>query len=134
MEPTVIIALITALAAIISPVITAIVNNHTSLKMKKIEEKENRLKNINFHERETLEKALSGIGILMSYKDADSIKESCKNILTAVAYVDNETGELLRTLVGSAMDYEQIDKAVSAAQYTAICNALKDEISKRTIA
>ena len=130
MEPTVIIALITALAAIISPVITAIVNNHTSLKMKKIEEKENRLKNINFHERETLEKALSGIGILMSYKDADSVKESCKNILTAVAYVDDETGNQLRTVVSAVMDH---DKTVSVEQYSAICNALKDEISKRTI-
>ncbi len=130
MKPTVIIALITALAAIIAPVITAIVNNHTSLKLKKIEEQENRLKNINLHERETLEKALSGIGILMSYKDADSVKESCKNILTAVAYVDAETGEQLRMVVSSVMDQ---DKKVTTEQYSAICNALKEEISKRTI-
>ncbi len=130
MEPTVIIALITALAAIIAPVITAIVNNHTNLKMKKIEAQENRLKNINLHERETLEKALSGIGILMSYKDADSVKESCKNILTAVAYVDAETGNQLRTVVSSLMNH---DIKISTEQYSVICNALKNEISKRTI-
>ena len=130
MEPTVIIALITALAAIISPVITAIVNNHTNLKMKRIEEKENRLKNINLHERETLEKALSGIGILMSYRDADSVKESCKNILTAVAYVDSNTGDQLRTVVSAVMDH---DKKVSMEQYSMICNALKEEIAQRTV-
>ena len=128
MEPTVIIAMITALAAIIAPVITAIVNNHTALKMKRIEEKENRLKNINLHEREVLEKALSGIGILMSYKDAASVKESCKNILTAVAYVDIDTGEELRKIVSSVMKHDQ---EVSLIEYSIICDALKNEITKR---
>lgn len=128
MEPTVIIAMITALAAIIAPVITAIVNNHTALKMKRIEEKENRLKNINLHEREVLEKALSGIGILMSYKDAASVKESCKNILTAVAYVNTDTGEELRKIVSSVMKHDQ---EVSLIEYSIICDALKNEITKR---
>lgn len=128
MEPATIIALITALAAIIAPVITAIINNQTNLKLKKIEEKENRLKSINLHERETLEKALSGIGILMSYKDADSVKESCKSILAAVAYVDSATGEELRRIVQSVMNHEI---KISSEDYTYICNRIKDEITKR---
>ena len=128
MESATIIALITALAAIIAPVITAIINNKTNLKMKKIEENGNRLKSINLHERETLEKALSGIGILMSYKDADSVKESCKNILTAVAYVDSSAGEELRRIVQAVMNHEI---TISSEEYTYICNSLKDEISKR---
>ena len=40
MEPTVIIALITAFAAIIAPVITAVINNKNNLKMKELEVQE----------------------------------------------------------------------------------------------
>ena len=129
MEPTVIIALIAALAAIIAPVITAIMNNQNAIKLKKIEEKENRLRDINLHEREVLEKALSGIGILMSYKDAESVKEACKNILTAVAYVDTETGNKLRNVVSSVMDHS---KTISIKDYSVICEAMKKAIAERT--
>lgn len=129
MEPTVIIALITALAAIVAPVFTSVINNHHALKLKEIEEEENRLKSIDLHEREVLENALSGIGILMSYKDADSIKEACKNILTAVAYVDTGTGERLQRLVSVAIDY---DETIDIKEYSEVCVALKNEILKRT--
>ena len=129
METTVIISLITALAAIIAPVITAVVNNRTNLKLKRIEEHENRLKNIDLHEREILEKALSSIGIMMSYNDNDSIKDSCRSILTAVAYVDSGTGAGLMTIVRSVLD-EKIK--LSEDEYWDICNKLKKEILKRT--
>lgn len=129
METTVIISLITALAAIIAPVITAIINNKTTLKLKKIEEKESKLKDISLHEREVLEKALSGIGILMSYKDAESIKESCRSLLTAIAYVDTKTGNQLRSVVSSVMDR---NKDISIEEYSEICESIKRAITERT--
>lgn len=129
METTVIISLITALAAIIAPVITAIINNKTTLKLKKIEEKESKLKDISLHEREVLEKALSGIGILMSYKDAESIKESCRSLLTAIAYVDTKTGNQLRNVVSSVMDR---NKDISIEEYSEICESIKRAITERT--
>lgn len=129
METTVIISLITALAAIIAPVITAIINNKTTLKLKKIEEKESKLKDISLHEREVLEKALSGIGILMSYKDAESIKESCRSLLTAIAYVDTKTGNQLRSVVSSVMDR---NKDISFEEYSEICESIKRAITERT--
>lgn len=128
METTVIVALVTAIAAIISPVITSIINNQNIIKMRKMETELERIKNIDLHEREVIEKALSGIGILMSYRDADSIKEACKNILTAVAYVDLETGNKLREVVSVAT---RRNTDISIEEYAEICNSLKQEIEKR---
>lgn len=128
METTVIVALVTAIAAIISPVITAIINNISNIKMREMETEMERMKNVDLHEREVIEKALSGIGILMSYRDEDSIKESCKNILTAVAYVDLETGNKLREVVSvAALRHNNI----SIEEYAEICNSMKHEIEKR---
>lgn len=128
METTVIVALVTAIAAIISPVITAILNNHNNIKTRKMEIELERVKNIDLHEREVIEKALSGIGILMSYKDADSIKEACKSILTAVAYVDSETGNKLREVVSVAT---RMHNNISIDEYAEICNSMKNEIERR---
>ena len=128
MEPTVVIALITALAAIASPVITAVINNRNIYMMKQIEVKEMRLQSISLHEREILEQALSGIGVLMSWQDLEGVKEACKSILTAVAYVDSETRERLRRVVKNVSD----QKDVSLDEYAEVCEALKTEISKRT--
>ena len=128
METTVIVALVTAIAAIISPVVTSIINNHNSIKMREMETESERVKNIDLHEREVIEKALSGIGLLMSYKDADSIKDACKNILIAVAYVDAETGDKMRRIVYAAIDR---DSLITIEEYADICNSLKKEIETR---
>lgn len=128
METTVIVALVTAIAAIISPVITSIINNQNNIKIRKMEIELERIKNIDLHERKVIEKALAGIGILMSYKDEDSIKEACKSILTAVAYVDTETGNKLRKVVSVAT---RIHNDISIEEYAEICNSMKKEIERR---
>ena len=129
MELTVIISLITALAAIVSPSIVAVINNKHNLRIKQIEIEQDMLKNIDLHEREVLEKALSGIGILMSWEDEESIKEACKNILMAVAYVDTETGEILREVVRLVMEP---DATIQEETLSIVCEDMKKEISKRT--
>lgn len=130
MENTVLIALITALAAIVAPVITAWINNRYNLNCKRIEASQEKIKDINLHEREVLEKALSGMGILLSNcRDRDSVQEACKNMLTAVAYVDISTGEKLRSIVSSVM---ASSKELSLKEYSEICNIMKLEIEKRT--
>lgn len=128
-DPTVLIALITALTAIIAPMITAIINNRSALKIKELETEENRFNSVILHEREVLENALSGIGILMSWKDADSIKEACKNILMAAVYVDTKTAAKLQLLVSNVMEPED---NTDIFDYAEICEAIKAEIGKRT--
>lgn len=129
MESTILIALITAIAAIVAPVITALINNCHDIKVRKIEAKENRLKNVNLHEREVLENALSGIGLLLSWEDENSIKEACKNLLIATAYVNQNTANYMISIVDSVM---KDDKTVSLEMYTNVCIDLKNEISNRT--
>ncbi|MBR5339097.1 MAG: hypothetical protein IK150_03340 [Lachnospiraceae bacterium] len=129
MEPTVIIALITAFAAIIAPVITAVINNKNNLKMKELEVKEEQIKSIDLHEREVLEKALSGIGILISRLDFDSTKDACQNIAAAIAYVDAETGASLREFLRVAADMES---TIPDWQCSNVCNKITEEIARRT--
>lgn len=129
MDVTVLIALITAIAAIIAPVITAAINNKCTIKLKRMEMEQETYSSINLHEREVLEKALSGIGILMSWKDRERVQEACKNIMTAVAYVNEYTGEELRKIVCSALDS---GSDLSMEEYAEICNNLSGEIRKRT--
>ena len=125
MELTVIISLITALAAIVSPLIVAVINNKHNLRIKQIEIEQDMLKNIDLHEREVLEKALSGIGILMSWEDEESIKEACKNLLMAVAYVDSDTGYMLREVVSLVM---APDTTIPEIMFSDICENMKKEI------
>ena len=54
---------------------------------------------------------------------------SCRSILTAVAYVDSGTGAGLMAIVRSVLD-EKIK--LSEDEYWDICNKLKKEILKRT--
>ncbi len=129
MDVTGILALITALAAIVPPLLTSLINNHNNIKLKEIEVKENRIERVEYHEREVLEKALSGLGNLMSFMDREIVKESSQNILRAVAYVDLNTGEQLRKAVCAVMNH---DIKISDEEYIEMCKALKQEIQIRT--
>lgn len=126
MEPTVIIALITALAAIIAPLITAIVNNRTAIKLKKIEAEGEKQRNITLHEREVLEKALMGMAVLMSHQTTERFFDACKDILKAVAYVDETTGEKLRNIVNTAHEGK-----LTMEDYSEVCISIKKSIEKR---
>ena len=130
METTVIIALITALAAIVTPVITVAMNNHNALKLKRIESHQERLKTISLHEREILENALSGIGILMGKANVQNTTDACRCITRAIAYVDDKTGDDLRSIVDKCLVMDKYD--ITMQVYSDICKALKNEISRRT--
>ena len=126
MEPTVIIALITALAAIIAPLITAIINNQTTIKVKKIESKGEKQRNITLHEREVLENALMGMAVLMSHQTHERFYDACTDILKAMAYVDDTTGEKIRNIVSTARDGK-----LTLDDYSVVCVSLKKAIEKR---
>lgn len=129
METTIVIALITALAAIVSPLITAIINNRSAIRIKELESNQERLKSIDLHEREVLENALSGLGNLMSYADAENFQESCRRVLMAVAYVDNSTADKLIRIVHSIRESKS---DLSTEDYSSLCAEIKREIDKRT--
>ena len=126
MEPTVIIALITALAAIIAPLITAIVNNRTAIKLKEIEAKGEKQRNVTLHEREVLENALMGISVLMSGQTYDRFYDACPDILKATAYVEDVTGEKIRKMV-----YAKNEEKPTIDDFSEVCISLKKAIEKR---
>ncbi len=128
MESTVIIALITALTAIIAPLITAIVNNRTAIKLKEIEAKGERQKNITLHEREVLENALMGMAVLIEHQSKERFFDACTNTLRAMAYVDDITGEKLRKIVSVARE-----QTPTMEEYSEVCISLKKAIEKRIV-
>lgn len=128
METTIVIALITAIAAIVAPIITAIINSHSLTRIKTIEQEGERLRSIDLHERAVLESALSGLGNLMSFADKECFQESCRSILMAAAYVDKTTSQKLIQIVHGCRESE---KKLSVEEYTDVCLEIKKEINKR---
>ncbi len=126
MEPTVIIALITALAAIIAPLVTAVINNRTAIKLKEIEAKGEKQRNVTLHEREVLENALMGVSILLSDQTNERFYDACPDILRAMAYVDDATGEKLRKIV-----YVKNVERPTIEDYSEVCISIKKAIEKR---
>ncbi len=128
MEPTVIIALIAALAAIIAPLITAVINNRTAIKLKEIEAKGEKQRNVTLHEREILENALMGISVLMSGQTLERFYDACPDLLRAMAYVDDTTGEKLRKIV-----YVKNEEKPTIGDYSEVCISIKKAIEKRIV-
>lgn len=72
---TVSISVILALAAIISPILTAIINNIHHTKLKKMELKQQHFENTVMHEREIFENYLKHAGRCIYYADSNALKD-----------------------------------------------------------
>lgn len=90
MTLAVVVSLTLGLCGFISPVITAIVNNHYLLKMRKLElEQENR-KNSKIHIRNILEQYLKSAGQIIEFNNDETQREYGTYYFLALTYVPND--------------------------------------------
>lgn len=98
------ISVIVALCAIVSPILTAIINNCHQTKIKKLELSEERYKNTVVYKREIFENYLKFAGRCIAYSDDSALQEYGKYYLLALMYAPShlqqemiETHDLMRT-------------------------------------
>ena len=87
---TISISVIVALCAIISPILTAIINNRYQLKLKKLELEQENIKNTVLYKRNIFENYLKYSGERIAYSDAEAQKNYSKYYFLALAYAPDE--------------------------------------------
>lgn len=89
MNPATITAAI-AVAAIVSPIITALINNHYQVKLRKLDYVDEQLKNTVYHKRDIFEKYLHYSGRLLYTGSPDDYMLYYSYYFQALLYVDDE--------------------------------------------
>lgn len=87
---TVTISVIIALCAIVSPVLTAIINNWHQTKIKQLELKQQEYKNTIIHQREFFENYLKHAGRCIYYADSDALKDYGEHYFSALMYAPDD--------------------------------------------
>lgn len=87
---TISISVIVALCAIISPILTSIINNRYQLKMKKMELEQENIKNTILYKRNIFENYLKYSGERISYADASAQKNYGEYYFLALTYAPSE--------------------------------------------
>lgn len=87
---TVNIATILALCAIISPILTALINNAHHTKIKKLELKQEHYQNTVLHQREIFENYLRYTGRCIYHSDISAVKDYGEYYLSALAYAPKD--------------------------------------------
>ena len=87
---TITVTAILGIAAIISPIATAIINNHYQLKIKKIELGQKQLENTTYYIRSIFENYLKYAGKCISYPDAQSQKDYGECYFLALSYAPDD--------------------------------------------
>lgn len=100
---TISISVILALAAIISPVLTAIINNVHQTKIKKMELEQQNYENTVMYKQTIFENYLKASGKCIFYSDASALKEYGEHYFRALMFADAE----IRNDMIKANDYMQ---------------------------
>lgn len=101
---------IIAFCALISPIITAIINNLYNLKIKKIDLKNKHHEETTVYKRTILRNYISSIGKCISYCQAADMKEYGKYFPIALALVDDEEiSNMMITLNALILDHKWTD-------------------------
>lgn len=87
---TISISVILALCAIISPMLTAIINNHHQIKLKRIEIKQQEYRESVLYQRDIFEKYLKYAGRCIYYADHEALKDYGEYYYSALMYASNE--------------------------------------------
>lgn len=110
---TITISVIVALAAIISPILTAIINNRHQLKLKKIEASAKEYERSILYKRKILESYLKHAGNCIVHSNHDSLHKYGKYYLQALLYVPESLAVKMisanknyATLIGSLQPYK----------------------------
>lgn len=84
---TVTVSIIIALCAIISPILTAIINNHHQLKLRKLELREKQYENTIVYQRSIFENYLRASGKCITHANPDALREYGEYYLIAAKTV-----------------------------------------------
>lgn len=89
------ISVILALAAIISPIFTAIINNHYQLKLKRIDLDQQHIENTIMYKRKIFESYLKFAGRCIKFSDHDAKKEYGEYYFLALTYAPDDIRNLM---------------------------------------
>lgn len=92
---TISITVILALAAVVSPIATAIINNHYQLKLKKMELKQQEYENTILRERKMYEDFLKSAGAYIYNSNASSAMAFGESYLSLLMYAPEEIRNLM---------------------------------------
>ena len=87
---TVTISVIIALCAIVSPILTAIINNCHQTKIKKLELKQQEYRDTVIHQRVFFENYLKHAGRCIYYADSDALKDYGEHYFSALMYAPDD--------------------------------------------
>lgn len=87
---TVTISVIIALCAIVSPVLTTIINNCHQTKIKKLELKQQEYRNTIIHQRDFFENYLKHAGRCIYYADSEALKDYGEHYFSALMYAPDD--------------------------------------------
>ena len=90
---TVSITAILAICAIISPILTALINNAHHTKIKKLELKQEHYQNTTLHRREIFENYLRYTGRCIYRSDSSALKDYGEHYFSALAYAPKDLAE-----------------------------------------
>lgn len=87
---TISITSVLAICAIVSPILTACINNAHNTKIKKLELKEEKYRNTVLHKRDIYENYLKTAGRCIYYADSDALKDFGEYHMQALVWADDE--------------------------------------------
>lgn len=120
---TITVTAILGIAAIISPIATAIINNRYQLKIKKIELEQKQLENTTYYIRSIFENYLKYTGKCISYPDAQSQKDYGEYYFLALSYAPE-------SLIQSMIDINSAINDSSPEKATHLLEQLRPQINE----
>lgn len=121
------ISVIVALAAIISPILTAIINNRHQKRMKLLELKQQQYENTLLHKRDIFESYLKGLGLVIHYSDHPNISTYSQYYLAAYMYLPDRVRSLMSEM-NTKILYQNIDDVGNL--YNLIATAIAEELQQ----
>ena len=103
---TVTISVIIALCAIVSPILTAIINNRHQLKLRKLELRQKQYENTIMYQRNIFENYLRYSGKCLSRANSDSLREYGEYYLIALMYAPSEIKEKMISANNFLQNYD----------------------------
>lgn len=120
---TITITAILGISAIISPIATAIINNHYQLKMKHLELKQKHLENTTYYIRTIFENYLKCTGRCLNNPDREARKDYGEYYFLALSYAPDSISKSMIS-INSSMSNQDYDIA------TTLLEKLKPQISE----
>lgn len=125
---TVTVSVIIALCAIISPILTALINNHYLLKMKKLELSQEHYKNTIAYQRNIFENYLKYAGRCTAYTDENALRDYGEYYLLALMYAPKELHSKMISLHTFMRTYKWTDATHALEEITPEIHAILQKL------